>query len=329
MKKYLLVDLQNCFMRARHVSSQGADPWIKVGLALHITLNGIKKMWQQFEPDHVIFCTEGRSWRKEIDPYYKKNRTDAREKQTEAEKEEMEMFFSMINDFIEFVDKRTNATVLNHPQCEADDMIAGWIQAHPEDMHYIISTDTDFVQLLTHNVQQYNPVQEYLYTIGGVFDKDGKQAKNKKKEPLPIPEPEYALFYKCIRGDTSDNVFSAYPGAREKSTSKKIGIREAFEDREKKGFAWNSFMNHRWEHHDGTERMVKHEYAKNQVLVDLTQQPEYIKEQIAEAIATAKAAQAKTLVGVHFLRFTQKYELISIQESPEQFVKFLAARVGE
>lgn len=316
-------------MRARHVSHQGVDPWIKIGLALHITLGGIKKMWQQFSPDHVVFCTEGRSWRKDVDPYYKQNRTDARNKQTEQEKEEMSMFFDMVNDFTEFVDTRTNATLLNDKQTEADDMIAGWIQAHPDDMHIILSTDTDFAQLLADNVQQYNPVQEYLYTLNGVFDKDGKQAKNKKREPLPVPEPEYALFFKCIRGDTSDNVFSAYPGVRETSTKNKTGIREAFEDREKKGFAWNNFMNARWDHHDGKERIVKNQYAHNQTLVDLTRQPQYIRDIMNEKIAEAKAAAPKSLVGIHFLRFANKYQLTTIQENPEGFVKFLSARVGD
>lgn len=327
MKKYLLVDTQNCFMRARHVGNQGVDPWIKLGLALHITLGGIRKMWQRFEPDHVVFCAEGRSWRKDIDPYYKQNRTDARNKQTEQEKEEMQMFFDMVNDFIEFIDTKTNATLLRHEQTEADDMIAGWIQAHPDDMHFIISTDTDFVQLVSDNVLQFNPVQEYLYTPHGVFDDKGKAAKNKKGELLPCPEPEYALFYKCIRGDTSDNVFSAYPGAREKSTKKTIGIRECYEDMPKKGFAWNSFMNHRWEHHDGTERMVKGEYARNQVLVDLTMQPQYIKDIMNKCIAEAQEAKPVPMVGIHFLRFTQKYELTNVQNSAEQYVKFLSAKV--
>lgn len=331
MKKYLLVDTQNCFMRSRHVSNQGMDPWVKIGLALHITLGGIRKMWQQFEPDHVVFCAEGKSWRKEIDPNYKQNRTDTRNKQTDSEKEEMQMFFDMVNDFIEFIDTKTNATLLKDPQCEADDMIAGWIQAHPHDMHYIISTDTDFVQLLDFNVQQYNPVQEYLYTIAGVFDEKGKPAmlaKTKTREagPVPIPNPEYALFEKCIRGDTSDNVFAAYPGAREKSSKKSIGILEAFNDREKKGFAWNNFMNQRWSHHDGSERIVKHEYAHNQILVDLTKQPQYIKERIANVIATAKAVEPVPMVGIHFMRFANKYELTTIQNSAEQYVKFLSSR---
>lgn len=326
MKKYLLVDTQNCFMRARHVSHQGVDAWTKIGLALHITLGGIRKMWDKFEPDHVVFNAEGRSWRKEIDPYYKQNRTDARNKQTEVEKEEMQMFFDMVNDFLEFVDTKTNATLLRDEQCEADDMIAGWIKAHPNDMHIIISTDGDFVQLIAPNVQQYNPVQENLYTLQGVFNTKGKPAKNKKGELLECPDPELSLFLKTVKGDVSDNVFTTYPGARMKSTKKNIGIMECYDDRFKKGFAWNSFMNHRWEHHDGTERIVKKEYAKNQVLVDLNLQPQYILDRIKIKIDDATSRKPVPMVGIHFMRFANKYELTTIENSAEQYAKFLSAK---
>ena len=37
-----------------------------------------------------------------------------------------------------------------------------------------------------------------------------------------------------MRGDTSDNVFSAYPGVRVKGTKNKVGLQDAFEDKESK-----------------------------------------------------------------------------------------------
>ncbi len=56
---YILVDTANTFFRARHVIKGDAD--IKLGMAFHITLNSIKKAWQDFEGSHVVFCLEGRS----------------------------------------------------------------------------------------------------------------------------------------------------------------------------------------------------------------------------------------------------------------------------
>ena len=39
-----------------------------------------------------------------------------------------------------------------------------------------------------------------------------------------LGDPEWLLFEKCMRGDTSDNVFSAYPGVRKKGTKNKVGL---------------------------------------------------------------------------------------------------------
>ena len=61
---YILVDTANTFFRARHVVQGSAD--IKLGMAFHITFNSIKKAWNDFEGKHVVFCLEGRSWRKDF-----------------------------------------------------------------------------------------------------------------------------------------------------------------------------------------------------------------------------------------------------------------------
>ena len=48
--------------------------------------------------------------------------------------------------------KRLTVLLCNIKQLEADDLIAGWVQAHPNDNHVIISTDGDFAQLIAPNV---------------------------------------------------------------------------------------------------------------------------------------------------------------------------------
>ena len=127
-------------------------------------------------------------------------------------------------------------------------MIATWIQQHPDDNHYIISTDSDFYQLLAPNVTQYNGTTDQVVTLEGFKDlKTGEAVIDKKtKEPKKAIDPEFALFEKCVRGDSSDNVFSAYPGARLKGTKNKTGIMEAFEDRHTGGYNYNNFMLQRW-----------------------------------------------------------------------------------
>ena len=88
---YILVDTANTFFRARHVINGDAD--IKLGMAFHITLNSIRKAWQQFNGSHVIFCLEGRSWRKDFYAPYKRNRAEARAAHSEKEQEEDTLFW--------------------------------------------------------------------------------------------------------------------------------------------------------------------------------------------------------------------------------------------
>ena len=324
MSTYILVDTANTFFRARHVVRGDIDT--KVGMALHITLNSVKKAWTDFNADHVVFCLEGRSWRKDYYEPYKRNRQVARDALTVREQEEDTAFWEIFDEFKNFVSEKTNCTVMRHPQLEADDLIAGWVQAHPDDEHVIVSSDTDFHQLLASNVQQYNGVADELHTLEGIFDKRGKLVLDKKtKEPKQIPEPQWILFEKCMRGDSTDNVFSAYPGVRKKGTKNKVGLLEAFEDRNKKGFNWNNLMLQRWTDHNGVEHRVLDDYERNRILVDLTAQPDEVKQQIATTIAEGKVSRKRPMVGAQFLKFCGKYDLVKLSEHSQQYAEFLGA----
>ena len=323
---YILVDTANTFFRARHVINGDAD--IKLGMAFHITLNSIRKAWQQFEGSHVIFCLEGRSWRKDYYTPYKAQRAAQRAAHTEKEQDEEKIFWEAFDTFKDFIAEKTNCTVLQNPQLEADDLIAGWIQTHPNDKHVIISTDTDFVQLIAPNVTQYNGVMEHVITDKGIFDDKGKPIIDKKtQEPKAAPNPEWLLFEKCMRGDTSDNVFSAYPGVRTKGTSKKVGLTEAFEDRSSKGYAWNNLMLQRWSDHNGVEHRVLEDYERNRRLIDLTHQPDNIKEIIVNTITTATAEQKNvSQVGIRLIKFCNLWDLKKIADQAQSYAEPLNAR---
>ena len=217
---------------------------------------------------------------------------------------------------------------MQNPRLEADDLIAGWIQSHPNDNHIIISTDTDFVQLIAPNVKQYNGVMETTITHEGIFDAKGREVIDKKtKAPKKVPDPEWLLFEKCMRGDTSDNVFSAYPGVRTKGTSKKVGLTEAFEDRNSKGYAWNNLMLQRWSDHNGVEHRVLEDYERNRRLIDLTHQPDNIKEIIVNTITTATAEQKNvTQVGIRLIKFCNLWDLKKIADQAQSYAEPLNAR---
>ena len=320
---YILVDTANMFFRARHVV-RGDSIETKIGMAYHIMFSSILKAYKDFNGSHVVFCLEGRSWRKDVYEPYKKNRQAARDALTPKEQEEDQAFWNAFDELKEFMDKRTNCTVLQDPQVEADDFIARWIQNHPDAEHVIVSSDSDFYQLLDTNVTQYNGITNQHIRVDGVYDDKGKPViDNKTGEQKQIGDPKWLLFEKCIRGDTSDNVFSAYPGARKKGSKNKVGMLEAFADKESKGFNWNNFMLQRWTDHNGEEHRVLDDYHRNKTLIDLTAQPDDIKDVLDEAITKQVQKVPASQVGVHFLRFCGKWDLQRISTSAESHSEYL------
>lgn len=323
---FIIVDLANLFFRSRHIVKGELEE--KVGLAIHSVFSGIKKAWKDFNGTHVVFCLEGRSWRKDVYPPYKRNRSDARAAQTPKEVEEDKLFWETLDKFKDYIINKTNCTVLHHPSLEADDLIAGWIKSHPNDHHVIISTDGDFAQLISSNVHQYNGVTGVTIKLDGYYDEKGNPLIDKKTKAIKAPpNPEWLLFEKCIRGDSSDNIFSAYPGVRTKGSKNKIGLLEAFEDRNNKGYNWNNLMLQRWIDHEGNEHRVIDDYERNVILCDLTAQPQEIKALIEETIeSTKKSNKSINQVGVHLLKFCAIYDLVKISEQVQTFAEPLNAR---
>jgi 5'-3' exonuclease len=323
---YILVDTANTFFRARHVIRGSTED--KVGMSIHTVLSSVRKAWKDFNGHHVVFCLEGRSWRKDYYAPYKRQRSDARAAQSPREQEEDKIFWETFDQFKDFITNKTNCTVLQHPQLEADDLIAGFIQSHPNDNHVIISTDGDFAQLIAPNVKQYNGVMQVTTTHEGYFDEKGKPVKDKKTgEAKGAPDPTWLLFEKCMRGDTSDNIFSAYPGVREKGTKNKVGLREAFADRDSKGYSWNNMMLQKWSDHEGVEHRVLDDYNRNVQLCDLSAQPDDIKKLITETIQASKDAEKNlSQVGIRLLKYCGEYDLQKISEQVQSYAEPLSAR---
>jgi hypothetical protein len=312
LRTYLLIDVHNLFFRVRH-GVRAPDTDQQLALGLHIIFHSIRKVWNQFDGNHAVFCLEGRSWRKDVYPQYKANRKVAAAARTSQEVEDDRVFFEVMDEFIRFIGTQTNCTVLRHPEAEADDMIARWIAVHPDDQHVIISSDGDFQQLLAKNVSIYNGIAGLLHTINGVYDKDGKIAKDRRGNDMAVPDPEWLLFEKCMRGDAGDNVMSAYPGVRTKR------IQEAFEDRHRKQFAWNNLMLSKWQDHEGVQHDVKRDFERNQLLIDLNRQPSELIEKFDTCISQSVITQPRRQVGTALMRFCNTHGLIEIEKSANQF----------
>ena len=243
---------------------------------------------------------------------------------TEREVEENKMFWETYEAFTTYLREKTNVSVLRVPNAEADDIIARFIDLHPTDEHYIISSDSDFVQLISENVHQYNGVAGQLIKLDGYYNDRGKPVKDKKTgEHKLLEDPEYLLFKKIIRGDATDNIFSAYPGVREKGSKNSVGIKEAFEDRKKQGFNWNNFLLQRWTDHDDVEHRVRDDYERNKTLIDLRAQPDDIKATVDSVIRENVRVTSTPSVGIHFMRFCGKYELTRLSEQSDNYAKWL------
>ena len=322
--RYALIDLANTFFRARHIASRSSTAEEKIGMALHLTLASTNQVVKRFGIGHVVVCTEGRSWRRDFYKPYKKNRVVDTLSQTVAEVEENTMFWQIYETFIQFLKEKTNVSVLRDPKAEADDLIARFIHLHPEDEHFIISTDSDFYQLISPTVKQYSGVTGELITLEGYFDDKDRPVKDKKtKEPKLLEDPQYLLWKKIVRGDSTDNIFASYPGAREVGSKNKVGIREAYEDRNKQGFAYNNFMLQRFTNHDSNEIRVKDAFARNKTLIDLTAQPDDVKLSVDTNIREGVRRTTIPQVGIHLMKFAAKFELQKIADNAETYAKWL------
>ena len=318
MKTYLLVDTQNMFFRARHVAQRGASLDEKIGLAFHIMFNSVKKANNMFNGDHVVFCLEGRSWRKDVYEPYKKNRKVMLDKRSPREQEEDQYWWEAYDDFLDYLQEQTNSSAIRSSVAEADDVIALWIEAHKDSKNIIVSTDSDFYQLISPTVSLYNGMTNQIVTANGFYDeKDNPVIDKKTNQPKGAPDPEWLLFEKCIRGDSSDNVFTAFPKVR------KTKIKEAFDDRHNQGFVWNNFMLSKWTDHNGNDQVVKECYERNKQLVDLTQQPDEVRTNILTEIVRAQNSKAIEQVGVRFMKFCNKYSLEKLAQNPTEHAQYL------
>lgn len=322
--RYLLVDASNTFFRARHVAARGSDQWTKLGFAIHLTISGIHKAIKDLGGDHVVLCLERRSWRKDFYEPYKRNRQAARESMTDDQAEEDKLFYEAYDDMCDFFRDKTNCTVLKVERAEADDCIARWIALHPDDEHVIISSDSDFHQLITDKVTQFNGINNEWIMINGVFNDRMKPVIDKKTgDQKTIGDPKFVLFEKIMRGDGSDNVMSAYPGVRTKGTKNKVGLQEAYADMGKKGYNWNNMMLQRWTDPDGVEHRVLDDYERNRQLIDLTAQPEELKAAFDAEIKQQAQHKIQGQVGSHLLKFCGKYELNRISEQATSYAEWM------
>lgn len=117
----------------------------------------------------------------------------------------------------------------------------------------------------------------------------------------------------------------AAAGMRTKGSKNKVGLEEASADKNKKGYNWNNMMLQRWVDHNGIEHKVLDDYQRNVTLVDLTAQPDHIKEKIWDTIKVVSTPKNLPMVGAQFLKFCGKYDLVKLSENASSMADWLTA----
>ncbi len=310
MRKILVFDISNMLYRTFFVNKTKHSAEESAGLAHHAALITLNKYFRNFKPHKVVMAFDRTSWRKaytadELCISGKPYKGNRRQNMTPAEKEMFAKFIQHINDFEDMITKQTSVICLAGNGLEADDIIAGVAEMFPDDEVIIVSADKDLIQLLRGpNVKLIDPAT----------GKDRRKLLNDDYNG----DVDYFMFEKCIRGDTGDNVQSAFPGVR------KTRIKKAYAD----SFEQVNLMNESWsmgaKGTDGyKEFLVKELFEENKLLMDLTAQPPIIRDRVRETIEQGFDDPGE-YSHFHFLKFLGKYELKRISEQVDNFVQMLS-----
>lgn len=303
------MDVSNLFYSSFHAYSKENDN-ILLAMANKSFMDIINKYYKETQCDEVVLAFDGsKNWRKTYtaQPHaitYKKYKGQRRQKLTEKELRKLQNFDEHVVEFREMLKTYTGLLVLQHDRLEADDLISGYIQMHPKERHLIISADRDYLQLLRYpNVDIMDP-------------KTGKRLTLEEYDD----DPEYFMFMKCIRGDAGDNVISAYP--RLYATK----IKEAYTD----DFKRNNIMQHNFEasyiDSDGVAKVknmkTEEVFEENEMLMDLSKQPDVIQDIIKKSIQTSIDTRGKYHM-VKFLRYCNRMDFQHLIQNISKYNKLL------
>lgn len=311
VKRSLILDANNLLYRIFFAHIKESEE-ILIGMCHHSALWTLQKYYKAYPADEVVVVFDSYSWRKAYTKdlsncvTYKKYKGTRRQNLTASEQEKFDKFDEHVNEFAEMLQNETALLVLKKKYLEADDLVAAYIEQNPDMKHVLISSDKDFMQLMSDNVT--------------IIDPDSGKPRSLKDWDN---DPNYFMFEKCFRGDNSDNVMSAYPRLR--STK----IKQAYTD----DYLLQNIMNNKFtvlvNKDDGSiveeSFVTKDVFEENDLLMNLKSQPEYIKKKMASAINEARESRGKFNY-IKFMKFCNKNDLKNILQNVDQFVPMLAGK---
>jgi DNA polymerase-1 len=199
-ERYLLIDGLNLFFRnfsaINTINSQG----VHIG-GLGGFFRSLGALIRTIEPTQVYVVFDGvdsSSNRKNIIPEYKSGRNMVRLTKHELFdnlEEENDSKIEQIVRIIQYL-KTLPVKTISLGRVEADDVIAylsSTLPTNPEDRVFIVSSDKDYLQLISKKVTVYRPIEKEYYTEDTVVEKFGVT-------------PHNFLLYKLLMGDNSDGI---------------------------------------------------------------------------------------------------------------------------
>ena len=219
----------------------------------HMILNSIRSNKQKFTAEfgEMIICADDKNyWRRTAFPYYKASRR----KNRDASELDWNAIFTSLNKIREEIKTFFPYKVIQIETAEADDIIGVIVHKEGTPMNsgekiLILSSDKDYIQLHKYgNVSQYDPA---------------------RKKYVRHSNPEQYLVEHIIKGDTGDGV----PNILSADNCLVVGERQR-PITQKRLDEWASGKTM-------TEEVLRN-YKRNEMLIDLTNVPEAIKEQIIE-----------------------------------------------
>jgi 5'-3' exonuclease len=137
---YLLVDLNGVIFP--WICSLETENTVNIKYMRNMFLTAISNLKIYIKNDaQVVICTEGKSWRKTMNPYYKANRSKSKSKY------DWKAIYNIMDQILLEFKENLNWTIINHPDAEADDVIA-ILSKYIRDETIIVSRDHDSIQLI-------------------------------------------------------------------------------------------------------------------------------------------------------------------------------------
>jgi len=194
--KVLLIDGLNTFIRVFSVFPSTNENGIHVGGIVGF-LRSIGYAIRMLAPTRVVIVFDGKGGstrRRKFYPEYKNRRRGAlrvnRSDGLESDDEKVNMITQLkrLLNYLELLP----ISVVSADYIEADDVIAYYVK-NKFKKSIIMSTDKDFLQLVSDTIKIWSPVRKKLYDVDAIVDEYKIHPKN-------------FIYYKILDGDKSDNI---------------------------------------------------------------------------------------------------------------------------